>query len=52
MDPVNVDGFLNTYGWQVLDHLGYEDLAGRYVKSTGRELLSMPIERIVYAQKV
>jgi methyltransferase (TIGR00027 family) len=51
MDPMNVDGFLNTYGWRVLEHLGYEDLAGHYVKPTGRELLSMPIERIVFAQK-
>ena len=52
MDPVKVPDFLQEYGWRVLEHLGYEDLAERYVKPTGRELLSMPIERIVYAQKV
>lgn len=52
MDPADMEGILNAYGWQVLDHLGYEDLAGRYVEPTGRKLLSMPIERIVYAQKL
>ena len=51
MDPEDVDGFLGEYGWGTLEHLGYEDLAERYVKPTGRELLSMPIERIVYADK-
>jgi len=52
MDPESVDGYLDSYGWRVLDHTGYEELAGLYVKPTGRELLSMPIERIVCAQKV
>lgn len=52
MDPEGVAGFLGDYGWRVLEHLGYNELADRYVKETGRELLSMPIERIVYAEKV
>jgi methyltransferase (TIGR00027 family) len=52
MDPGHVDDFLREYGWSVLEHLGYDELAGRYVAPTGRDLESMPIERIVYAQKV
>ncbi len=52
LDPENVDDFLAEYGWRVLEHLGYEELGERYVKPTGRELKSMAIERIVYAEKL
>jgi methyltransferase (TIGR00027 family) len=51
LDPENVDDFVGEYGWHVLDHLDYEQLANRYVKPTGRKLRSMAIERIVYAEK-
>ena len=51
LDPENVDDFLGEYGWGVVEHLGYEELDERYVKPTGRELQSMAIERIVYAEK-
>jgi methyltransferase (TIGR00027 family) len=51
MDPSEVAGFLSGYGWHVLEHLGYEELAERYVKSTNRELLATSLERIVYAEK-
>ena len=49
--PEEIPGFLETYGWRVIEHLGYEELAERYVKPTGRELASTPIERMVYAEK-
>ena len=52
MNPEEVSNFLETYGWQVTEHLGYEELAERYVKPTGRELASMQIERMVYAEKL
>jgi methyltransferase (TIGR00027 family) len=52
MDPKEVSSFLENYGWRVVEHLGYEELAERYVKPTGRELASMLIERIVYAEKL
>ncbi len=52
MDPENVADFLSGYGWRVLEHLGFDELAERYVKPTGRKLLSMPIERMVYAEKL
>ncbi len=52
MDPGEVANFLGAYGWRVLEHLGYEELAERYVKQTGRKLPSMAIERMVYAEKM
>jgi methyltransferase (TIGR00027 family) len=52
MDPDAVPGFLGAYGWKVIDHLGYDELAERYVKPTNRKLVSTPIERMVYAEKL
>jgi methyltransferase (TIGR00027 family) len=52
IDPENVADFIGVYGWRVLEHLGYEELAERYVKPTGRRLESMAIERVVYAEKL
>ncbi len=51
MNPEEIADFLSGYGWQLLEHLGYDELAERYVKPTGRKLLSTPLERIVYAEK-
>jgi len=44
--------FLGEYGWRVREHLGYDELGERYVNPTGRELMSMAVERIVYAEKL
>lgn len=52
MDPEAWPNFLKGYGWQIIEHVGYEELAEQYVRPTGRELASTPIERIVYAEKV
>ncbi|AAM03623.1 TPA: class I SAM-dependent methyltransferase [Methanosarcina acetivorans] len=52
MDPEEWPKFLERYGWKVVEHVGYEELAGRYIRPTGRELASTPVERIVYAEKV
>ena len=51
LDAEKVGDFIGEYGWRVLEHLGYDELNERYVKPTGRNLLSMAIERIVYAEK-
>jgi methyltransferase (TIGR00027 family) len=51
INPEQVDDFIGEYGWRVVEHLGYDELDERYVKPTGRNLLSMAIERIVYAEK-
>jgi methyltransferase (TIGR00027 family) len=52
IDTEGVVNFLEPYGWRVVEHLGYEEMAERYVKPTGRELASTPIERMVYAVKL
>ena len=52
MNPEDVAHFLGGYGWDVLEHLGYDELAERYVKPTGRKLPSTPVERMVYAEKL
>ena len=52
MEPEGVRSFLQTYGWRAVEHLGYEELHESYVKPTGRQLAVMPIERIVYAEKL
>ena len=47
-----VADFLGGYGWRVLEHLSYQQLAERYVKPTARKLVSMALERVVYAEKL
>ncbi len=51
IDPAAIDGLLAGYGWQVVEHLGYDALDERYVKPTGRDLGWLGIERIVHARK-
>lgn len=52
MDPEEVADFLDANGWCVLEHPSYDELAERYVNRTDRKLLSTPLERIVYAEKI
>jgi methyltransferase (TIGR00027 family) len=52
IDPEDVADFLGLYGWRVQEHLGYEELAERYVKPTGRKLASLALQRVVYAEKL
>lgn len=51
-DPAEVADFLQEYGWRLIEDLSYEELNNRYAKSKGRNLPSMEIERMVYAEKV
>lgn len=51
-DPVEIADFLREYGWRLIEDLSYEELANRYVKPKGRELTSMEIERMVFAEKL
>jgi hypothetical protein len=46
-----VGNFLASYGWHPVEDLQYGELAERYVKPIGRNLLSRPVGRIVYAEK-
>jgi methyltransferase (TIGR00027 family) len=51
INPDEVADFIAPSGWRVLEHYGYDELADKYVKPTGRILLSTPLERMVYAEK-
>jgi len=44
--------FLDGYGWRLVEDRGYDELAERYIKPTGRILASTTIERIALAQKL
>jgi methyltransferase (TIGR00027 family) len=52
MDPEDCQSFLKSYGWRIIEDVGYLELADRYIVPTGRQLASTPVERIVYAEKV
>ena len=52
IDPSKMDGLLGNYGWHIREHIGYDTLAERYIKPTGRDLGPMLIERLVYAEKL
>ncbi|MFC7394063.1 SAM-dependent methyltransferase [Scopulibacillus cellulosilyticus] len=52
MEPGEWPSFLNDYGWQVIEDIGFDEIAEKYVKPTGRMLASTPIERVVYAEKL
>ena len=52
MEPEAWPNFLKEYGWQVIEDIGYDEMAEKYVKPTGRILASTPIERMVYAEKL
>ena len=51
-DPAEVANFLGEYGWRLIEDLSYEELNHRYAKSIGRNLPSMKIERMVWAEKL
>ncbi len=36
--------FLKEYGWQAIEDVGYDEMAERYIKPTGRILASISIE--------
>ncbi len=50
-EPADVAGFLDEYGWRLIEDLSYAELSERYAKPTGRNLPTMQIERMVYAEK-
>ena len=52
MEPEDWPDFLKGYGWRVIEDVGYEELSEKYGKPAGRKLVSTPIERIVYAERL
>ncbi len=52
MEPEDCPSFLRDYGWRIIEDVGYGELATKYIAPTGRLLVSTPVERLVYADKV
>jgi methyltransferase (TIGR00027 family) len=51
MEPADCPTFLKGYGWRMIEDAGLDQLADRYLATSGRRLTSTPVERIVYAEK-
>lgn len=51
MNPDDCPGFLKGYGWRIIEDVGYDKLAEKYIVPTGRRLASTPVERMVYAER-
>ena len=43
---------LKGYRWRIIEDVGYDELADKYIVPTGRGLASTPVGRMVYAEKV
>jgi methyltransferase (TIGR00027 family) len=52
MEPEAWPNFLKEYGWRIIEDIGYDEMAEKYIKPTGRKLSSLPIERMIYAEKL
>ncbi len=52
MEPEEWPSFLRQYGWQIIEDVGYDEMAEKYIKPTGRKLSLTPIERMIYAEKL
>jgi len=52
LEPEDCPGFLKGYGWRIIEDVGYDGLAHRYIGPTGRRLASTPVERMVYAERM
>jgi hypothetical protein len=51
MEPQDCAAFLQGFGWRVIEDVGYDELASRYMGPANRKLTSTPVERMVYAEK-
>jgi methyltransferase (TIGR00027 family) len=52
MLPDHCPVLLKEFGWRVVEDVGYDELASRYIRPTGRRLTSTAVERIVYDEKI
>ena len=50
--PDEVAGFLEEYGWRLVEQMGPDELVERYVMPTGRRLPASQIEWSAYAEKM
>jgi methyltransferase (TIGR00027 family) len=51
MEPEMWPAFLGHYGWRLVEDIGYDQLAARYIAPTGRRLSLTPVERLIYAER-
>lgn len=52
MEPEAAPGFLREYGWELIEDVGYDQLARRSPELSHRRLAATPVERMVYAEKL
>lgn len=52
MEPQMLADFLENYGWKMIEDVGYDEMAEKFIRPTGRKLSTTPIERMVYAEKL
>jgi methyltransferase (TIGR00027 family) len=52
MLPEDVEGFLASHGWRLIEQAGPDELMDRYVRPAGRNLTASQIEWSVYAEKI
>lgn len=50
--PHECPEYLNKFGWKLIEDLSASDLKRKYIDKTGRNLSSIPIERIILAEKL
>lgn len=51
IQPEDVAGFLDGYGWRLVEQTGPEEFIRRYVEPTGRNLSASQLEWSAYAEK-
>lgn len=52
LDPAELASLLGPYGWAVIEDVGPDEYAERYLRPAGRDLSVMAIERFVRATKI
>ena len=50
--PEDVAGFLDQYGWRLIDQAGPDEMMARYIRPAGRDLTASQIEWAAYAEKI
>ena len=44
--------YLGDFRWKIIEDKGYDELADGFLKPSGRNLKSTPVERMVFAEKI
>ncbi|BBZ14382.1 SAM-dependent methyltransferase [Mycobacterium branderi] len=51
IQPEEIPGFLDEFGWRLVEQIGPDEIVERYVKPTGRNLSASQVEWTAYAEK-